>query len=594
MPTPTMIQRILIGIFAAVVFSTAAQAATFQVTKVEDTADGTCDADCSLREAINAANQGADQDTILIPDGKYTITIAGADDDGLLGDFDIKSAVELKGNTQDPGKVIISGGKTERVFDIFNGAGVTIRSLRIQDGSASTGAGILVTEKSFLFLSAVTLRGNQASLKGGAVALVSAVYSVIHNSTLTSNSSGEDGGAIWVDKSPLLILGSRLNTNTSLRGGAVAVLDATVTIKQSYFSYNEAESRGGAIYINGACNVPMTSVSLTHNKAMFGGALEVESGSARLYRSALYYNEANGGGAAVDTTGTVHVVSSTIAANKTVGGIGGGIYVTSGVATLTNASVKRNLAGTGAGVAVGGGDVEIQNSLVIFNVAPVKKDTQDIYGGSLSKGHNIIGAADPQFQHHKTDLLNVVAESESGDIVESDVSGDSYVKVIPVSLAINFGDCVNVDGAADLVVDQLGRKRVNACDAGAIEAVCGDGLVIAKDAEECDDGNVKDGDGCSAVCKTEKAAAPAPGGVPAPAAQGLPEGGIAPAKPGEAASGAATPLGPSEIEGGTVPAPAPSTDTQGASSDGANSTPSGGSASDAAASGGSGGCSLIR
>ena len=42
----------------------AAHAATFTVTKTADTNDGTCDADCSLREAIVAANAAAGPDTI--------------------------------------------------------------------------------------------------------------------------------------------------------------------------------------------------------------------------------------------------------------------------------------------------------------------------------------------------------------------------------------------------------------------------------------------------------------------------------------------------------------------------------------------------
>ena len=37
---------------------------TFTVTKIEDTDDGTCDADCSLREAIAAANATDSDDTI--------------------------------------------------------------------------------------------------------------------------------------------------------------------------------------------------------------------------------------------------------------------------------------------------------------------------------------------------------------------------------------------------------------------------------------------------------------------------------------------------------------------------------------------------
>jgi len=53
---------------------------TLAVTKTGDTNDGICDADCSLREAIAAANSqaigaGSSGDTIVIPTGTYTLTL---------------------------------------------------------------------------------------------------------------------------------------------------------------------------------------------------------------------------------------------------------------------------------------------------------------------------------------------------------------------------------------------------------------------------------------------------------------------------------------------------------------------------------------
>ena len=50
-----------------------ARAASFIVTKTADTADGTCDADCSLREAISAANGSPGADIITVPAGTFVL-----------------------------------------------------------------------------------------------------------------------------------------------------------------------------------------------------------------------------------------------------------------------------------------------------------------------------------------------------------------------------------------------------------------------------------------------------------------------------------------------------------------------------------------
>ena len=52
-----------------------AQGANLTVTKTDDTNDGVCNADCSIREAIGDAAAG---DTIDIPSGTYTLTLGSA------------------------------------------------------------------------------------------------------------------------------------------------------------------------------------------------------------------------------------------------------------------------------------------------------------------------------------------------------------------------------------------------------------------------------------------------------------------------------------------------------------------------------------
>ena len=55
-----------------------AAAAVFTVTKTADTLDGACDPyDCSLREAVVAANLAAGAGVIELPPGTYVLTRTG-------------------------------------------------------------------------------------------------------------------------------------------------------------------------------------------------------------------------------------------------------------------------------------------------------------------------------------------------------------------------------------------------------------------------------------------------------------------------------------------------------------------------------------
>ena len=91
-----------------------AHAATFTVTKTEDTADGVCDGDCSLREAIIAANASAGPDNVVFdnlggaPD-LYTLTIANfAFVNEAEGDLDIVDDLNIIGNGA--ANTVVQGG----------------------------------------------------------------------------------------------------------------------------------------------------------------------------------------------------------------------------------------------------------------------------------------------------------------------------------------------------------------------------------------------------------------------------------------------------------------------------------------------------
>lgn len=98
---PLALIALTLSLLGSAVFVTPAWAATFTVTKTADTNDGVCDADCSLREAISAANAAAGVDTVTIPAGTYQLTLANAggvnEDNNVTGDLDILDSISING-----------------------------------------------------------------------------------------------------------------------------------------------------------------------------------------------------------------------------------------------------------------------------------------------------------------------------------------------------------------------------------------------------------------------------------------------------------------------------------------------------------------
>lgn len=84
---------------AGLLISASAFAASFTVTTNQDANTGACTPQqCSLRDAFNEASTAGGPSTINLPAGSYRITILGAgEDDGAMGDFDIKGDVTLIG-----------------------------------------------------------------------------------------------------------------------------------------------------------------------------------------------------------------------------------------------------------------------------------------------------------------------------------------------------------------------------------------------------------------------------------------------------------------------------------------------------------------
>src|SRR6185369_11267116 len=95
---------------------------------------------CTLRAAIQASNANSGADTIVIPAGTFTLTIAGRGEDvAATGDLDITDAVTITGAGATSS--IIDGGGLDRVFDVFANGTTTMSGLTIRHGNPDAAAG---------------------------------------------------------------------------------------------------------------------------------------------------------------------------------------------------------------------------------------------------------------------------------------------------------------------------------------------------------------------------------------------------------------------------------------------------------------------
>ncbi|MBK9657437.1 MAG: hypothetical protein IPO66_19155 [Rhodanobacteraceae bacterium] len=85
-----------------------AGATTFAVTRVDDPLPNGCQVgDCSLREAVLAANANGDSDVIQLPSGTFVLT---------RGTLAISNPVQLRGSTTTP--TIIDGDGAQPLFNV--------------------------------------------------------------------------------------------------------------------------------------------------------------------------------------------------------------------------------------------------------------------------------------------------------------------------------------------------------------------------------------------------------------------------------------------------------------------------------------------
>lgn len=324
---------LILAVVVSSVASASAMAATLTVTKLEDTDDGVCNADCSLREAVLAGNSG---DTVLFAaDVRGTSTLT-------MGDLVIDRPLTIAGPGQSA--LTISGGDTQRIFTVATSGALTASGLTFAHGKGQyyaplgvDAAGVVLNSGDFAFTDCTFAdnhadgRPNPSFVNDAAVAYANAFNKTMSftRCVFRDNSAGGgacldiDGGALTITDSafidnfgefgpasviansagPTTIAGTTFSGNSARAGGALFVSGAGgATIKNSTFFGNaSATGFGGGIYVYGPTTITLSNVTLSGNIGTTGANLYLISGGAAVIANTIIAGAASNCGG----TGTV-------------------------------------------------------------------------------------------------------------------------------------------------------------------------------------------------------------------------------------------------------------------------------------------------
>lgn len=499
-------------------------AAAIVVTRFDDPAPNSCQpGDCSLREAIIAANATNGRDTIVLAPGTYTLSIAGAGEDAAAaGDLDIAGDLTLTG--AGAGLTTIDANRIDRALDIRSGnvpiAGITfahgaagpgnngggIRNAGTLALSASAvisstagvlfsfdgGAGGAVANTGVLQLTDSTISGNTSDSWGGgifstgSVSIVRSVLSgntageasggaletrgqaTIRNSAITSNKTYGAGGGIG-NSGTLELIGSQITNNLASEGqsaGGGIVNGGTLTVTGSLISHNAITSTyGGGLYNTGQATFIGSVIQA--NIAFDGpGGVYNEQGRLTLRGSAVDANTTTYGPGGIGNYAILTLLDSTISAN----GIANSQEMTATNSTFSAAEIENtgqmlfgNATITNAKVALtNSGTLELRNTILAGN-------QQDCAGPIVSLGHTLIGnVAGCTYTQAPGDLIGTGAQPIKPLLGPLQTNRGATATHAPLfgSPAIDAGD-----DATCPALDQRGvaRPQGAACDIGAVE-----------------------------------------------------------------------------------------------------------------------------
>jgi CSLREA domain-containing protein len=373
---------------------------TLRVTTFDDELNA--DGDCSLREAVEAANTDLAVDGCPAGDGADAIKLRTGSYVLSVGQLTISSDLMIRGARS--GRTIIDAARLDRVITVAAGT-VELSRLTFQNGlSSSSGGGIL--NQGALTLTRSTVRGNTAgstapTLPGRAGGISNRGMMAIVDSFVVGNSSpsGFDGGifnargaTLTIDESTIggntahlsnggitnegamLIADSLIVGNVAERdfnGGIFNATGAALVLDGSTVGGNTADRSNGGIGNLGTMEIVDSAVVDNIATREFHGGIFNDTGATlTLVNSTVSGNTAGRSVGGISNLRTMLIVDSSVTDNVATGEFNGGIFNGAGATlTLVNSAVRGNRANRSNGGIGNEGTMEILGSSIVGNAA---------------------------------------------------------------------------------------------------------------------------------------------------------------------------------------------------------------------------------
>ncbi len=375
----------------------------FTVTTTQDRATVCKVGNCSLREAVMAANACPGRNLIDVPAGRYKLTLGSnlaiSEEVTIIGDGRDTTAVEDVAGwgvfaVEHPGGIDhmsvirqMTVEKSQYVPCVMVGREIfsstpppetvlLLTEARLQNcQSRGPGGGMHIFEGGYAWLIDVDVFGNHALL-GGGIANSDGKLEVWKSRF--SNNAAAQGGAIYsqgpysppvpaTGEDRVIIRDSSFSNNYAVKdpgymaqGGALHVQWHAVRVLRTRFELNAAEDWGGAISLMGTGPATLENVEMWKNRARLGGGgmlADMDLKASKIVAAGNQVLGGDGGGLYLGRDFEVSdaLIKENVAeARQTptgawVGGRGGGVAAIHGGGALRNATITGNLAQEGGG-----------------------------------------------------------------------------------------------------------------------------------------------------------------------------------------------------------------------------------------------------